>query len=74
MDSISSKAFQHYWCVNCGYVGDFGFARKKNIKCQDCEYDDLTPYDASEYSAELDKRKEDSRYKGVTDAKKRRLS
>ena len=41
---------KYYWCVNCGYYGDFGFFRQKNIKCQICEYDDLTEYEEEEYT------------------------
>lgn len=40
---------RYYWCVNCGYCGDFGFERLKNQKCESCNYDDLVPYDADEW-------------------------
>lgn len=33
---------QYYWCVNCGHHGDYGFHRKKSIKCEVCEYNDVT--------------------------------
>lgn len=38
-----------YWCVNCGYHGDFKFYRSKNIKCEICEYSELTELDEKEY-------------------------
>ena len=39
-----------YWCVNCGNHGDFGFYRARGVKCQECQYDELTELDESEYN------------------------
>lgn len=33
---------QYYWCVNCGHHGDYGFFRKKNVKCEMCGYDEIS--------------------------------
>ena len=40
---------RYYWCVNCGYHGDFKFNRQKSIKCQICDYDELTELDKEEW-------------------------
>lgn len=42
--------FQFYWCVNCGHTGDFGFERQKNIKCEECSYEDIVNLDQEEYT------------------------
>ena len=39
---------QYYWCVNCGYHGDYGYVRKRNLKCEECGYDELTPFSEKE--------------------------
>lgn len=41
---------RYYWCVSCGYHGDFKFYRARNIKCEICEYDGLTEHDEQEYT------------------------
>lgn len=40
---------RYYKCVDCGYRGDFGFYRAKNIKCGFCKYDMLVEYEKEEY-------------------------
>lgn len=52
---------KYYWCVNCGYRGDFGFYRAKNIKCEKCGYDSLTECE------ELDYKKWAVKYKHIQD-------
>lgn len=47
---------QYYYCTNCGYVGNFLFHRKKNIKCSCCEYEPLELTEG-EYNKEPDYRK-----------------
>ena len=49
---------KYYWCVNCGYHGDFGFYRQKNAKCQMCEYDELTEIEQDEWDKEIKKKHE----------------
>lgn len=39
-----------YWCVNCGYYGDFGVYRHTKQECQICEYNDLLELDFEQYS------------------------
>lgn len=39
---------QWYWCVNCGHHGDFEKVRKRGIKCEVCEYDDITFFELEE--------------------------
>lgn len=39
---------QYYWCVNCGHHGDYGSIRKRGLKCELCDYDEITPYDLEE--------------------------
>lgn len=39
-----------YNCINCGYNGDFGFYRARNIKCEICGSDGyLTELNEKEY-------------------------
>jgi len=50
---------RYYYCVNCGHVHDYGFDRKKNIKCKRCESKhyiseiDKKEYDEAHYSKKL---------------------
>lgn len=65
---------RYYWCVNCGYHGDFGFERHRNIKCQCCDYDELALYTEEEWKEdEKDKRheeqKQDPYYKKMSNGK-----
>lgn len=41
---------RYYWCVNCGYHGDFKFDRQKSIKCNSCDYEDLTELEDDEWN------------------------
>lgn len=41
---------KYYWCVNCGYNGNFGFYRQKIVECQFCNYKDLAELDEQEYN------------------------
>jgi len=43
---------QWYWCVNCGHHGDYGFHRKKNVKCEMCNYEDVSLYTKEEINDE----------------------
>lgn len=51
---------KYYWCVNCGYHGDFGFERQRNVKCEKCEYEDICEFDKEEYD-------EGRKQKGIKD-------
>jgi len=42
---------QFYKCVGCGFVGNFGIFRQRNLSCQGCGYDLLVNYDKAEYKA-----------------------
>lgn len=60
---------RYYWCVSCGYCGEFGFERLKNIKCESCDYEGLTGYEEDEWKElEYDKKhelhKQDPYYNG----------
>lgn len=39
-----------YCCVNCGYHGDFGFYRVRNVKCDICSYEDLAELTEEEFA------------------------
>ena len=43
---------RYYYCINCGHVHDFGFDRKRGLKCQVCDKD--------EYICEIKKEEYDS--------------
>jgi hypothetical protein len=32
---------QYYWCVYCGHHGNFGYHRKRNVKCEICSYENI---------------------------------
>ena len=40
---------KYYWCVNCGYTGDFEYFKERNVKCEICEYHDLCELEDGEY-------------------------
>ena len=48
MESSKSKT-RYYWCVNCGHHGDYGKERQRGVKCEKCDYDDITPLDKEEF-------------------------
>lgn len=58
---------KRYWCVNCGYTGEFKIFRQRNVKCECCDYDELTELDEDdwkEYGKEKhEQAKEDPFYK-----------
>ena len=41
---------KHYSCVNCGYHGEFKIFRQRNVKCEYCDYDDVTELDDEEWA------------------------
>lgn len=41
-----------YWCVNCGHHGDYGSVRKRNVKCEMCEYEEVSLYTLEEINDE----------------------
>ncbi len=43
---------KHYYCVNCGYHGEFKIYRQRNVKCESCDYDDITELDEEEWEEE----------------------
>ena len=45
-----------YWCVNCGYFGDFRSYRKRGLKCQKCGYEELLSYSEEDWIEELRER------------------
>ena len=66
---------KYYWCVNCGYNGIFPFERLRNIKCESCDYDELTEYDEEEWKEEgmqekHERQKKDPHYDGRLKHKK----
>ena len=48
----SKEGIQYYWCVNCGYSGNFGRLRFSRIACKECHYDLLTPFTLEEILAD----------------------
>ena len=48
---------QYYFCVACGFYGNFTFKRQKNIKCESCSYDDLCELNKTEYKQGPSKRR-----------------
>lgn len=53
MNSLSVAPTRFFKCVDCGFLGDFGFVRKRNLRCSECGYDLLTEYTADEYVAKM---------------------
>ncbi len=47
----NTQATRYYGCVNCGHHGDFGKVRKRKLYCEECGYDDITPFDIDEWKA-----------------------
>lgn len=45
-----------YYCVNCGYRGDFGFDRHRNVKCEKCQYEILSMMNLEDWMEELRER------------------
>lgn len=44
------ESIRYYYCVNCGNLGNFGFERIKNQKCDECQSPDyLAPLDEEDY-------------------------
>jgi len=49
---------RYYHCTDCGYVGDFGFDRQRNVSCSDCgESELLTELTLEEYNKEHSSKK-----------------
>lgn len=66
---------RYYWCVNCGYHGDFGFERLRNQTCESCNYDGVTGYEEDEleetgFMEKHKRQKEDPYYDGRLKHKK----
>ena len=45
---VEETKIQYYWCVNCGYHGNFGRPRSRGVTCQKCDYDCLTQFSLEE--------------------------
>lgn len=43
---------QYYWCVNCGHHGDYGKVKKRGLSCEECDYDEVTPYTKKEIESD----------------------
>lgn len=43
---------RYYWCVNCGHHGDYGSIRKRGLRCELCDYDDVCPYTEKEIESD----------------------
>lgn len=60
---------KYYFCVNCGYHGEFKFFRQRNIKCECCQYDAVTELDQEDWAEYGEKRHntqdQDPYYKGL---------
>ena len=41
---------QRYWCVNCGWHGDFGYERKRGLQCENCSYEHIIPISKTEFN------------------------
>ena len=54
---------KHYWCVNCGYAGDFKFYRQRNVNCEKCGYDEPMEVDEQEWNEEGYKEKHEAQQK-----------
>lgn len=55
---MSENINRYYWCVNCGFHGDFKKHRVRNIQCEKCNYTDLHMLDESEWEKYGKKRHE----------------
>jgi len=42
---------KYYYCTNCGYNGDFGFYRQKNLSCDICRYTHISEMTPGEYQS-----------------------
>lgn len=53
---------RYYWCVNCGYHGDFKIYRARGIKCEICSRDYILELNEGEYKdwAKKSKKHQDS--------------
>lgn len=64
---FSTPATQYYYCVNCGYHGDFGFKRERGLSCDSCDYSMLTPLSVKEFeTCAPDARVKDWRLRALT--------
>lgn len=43
------NGIRYYWCVNCGFRGNFKKIKFRNINCKNCNYDMLTILTKEEY-------------------------
>lgn len=48
------EPFQYYWCINCGHHGDFGKTRIRGTDCEECGYEDVTPFNKEEITEDKD--------------------
>lgn len=39
---------QYYWCINCGHYGDLGKPYLIHKDCENCGYDEITPFTPDE--------------------------
>lgn len=49
MQVSMSDSIKHYWCVNCGYHGNFKIERYRNVRCEDCGYDEVLGLSEEEF-------------------------
>lgn len=42
---MSDSGTRYYWCVNCGYHGDYGKVKKRNLTCEKCQYTKIAYYE-----------------------------
>lgn len=45
---MENEGVQYYWCVNCGHHGDLRKKYKIKKSCEECGYDEITPYTKEE--------------------------
>ncbi len=48
---------KHYHCINCGYTGEFKIYRQRDVKCESCDYDELSEITDEEWEKEGHKEK-----------------
>jgi len=41
---------KYYWCVDCGYHGEFKIYRQRNLNCEYCNYDAICELDEEEWT------------------------
>jgi len=52
MSKTDNDATKYYWCVNCGWHGEYKTPRYRGIVCEKCNYDAISKLDEKEWKQE----------------------